>query len=487
MISGETTPLASEPKRWPAGGRDELNLIDFPIGVLQYQQPTDSDGQRPDELVCTIESFDKDLDRVVPRKLTRRTSSRHGFPTPLEDDVLVGLLTLTRMKNDFQSPRVTFRNSELYDLMRWPHNGASNRRLSIALDRLKGLVLKYENSWTSRAGRFEKEFTTGLLDSYQLVTQSDRQGAEDPSESWVVWASEVFADIQQGNVKELDTEQFFRLDRPIARRLYRFLDKHLTDHRHFEIDLLTLAAHLGISGTAHIGKIKERLRQSIEQLEAVDGFIRPATPEQRYRKQGRGQWVAVFDRATNDQAAAKGEGKPRPSDAPRQLVLAFYARWSGDTRHFVTRHELRQAREVIDAYGEEQAIALVPKVVRLMKQAFPNANAFGATMNYWHQADKAARRTVQSPQQTSEPTDDTAKRDAERQELAQLREQWSRLSDAEVADIRSHVAEHSGPTIRSFLSQGRYDDILVERACLNEMRRRQQSLSSSTPSTHTAS
>ena len=159
MTYQQTTSLAQPVSRT---GSDELNLIDFPISLLQYQQPTDASGKRPDKLVCTIESYDRYLDRVVPRKLTRRTSSQYGFPTSLEDEVLIGLLTLTRLKNDFQSARVHFRNSELWNLMGWPVTGNSRKRLSVALDRLKGLTLKYENAWTTGDNRFKKEFHNKL-------------------------------------------------------------------------------------------------------------------------------------------------------------------------------------------------------------------------------------------------------------------------------------------------------------------------------------
>lgn len=468
----------------PPSGRDELNLIDFPIGVLQYQQPLDEDGRPPAELVCTVESFDKHVGQVVPRTLTRRTSSKYGFPTPLEDDVLVGLLTLTRLKTNFESPRVSFRNGELYDLIRWPHNGASNRRLSIALDRLQGLTLKYENSWTTNDGEFEKEFTTGLLDSYEIVKPSQHRDADDRGESSVVWASEVFADIQRGNVKELNTDRFFSLDLPIARRLYRFLDKHLREQPHFEIDLVTLAAHLGISGTRHIGKIKERLRKSLQKLEHAGDLIRPAAQSERYRKQGRGQWLAVFDRVsleygTQDQTKTPSRDsrsrqqlwKANHGDSPaRQLVSAFYEKWSGDTHHIATRNELSQAQTLVARYGTEHAIALVPKLVRIMKQAFPQARAFGATLNYWHEADKAGQQLIRTTKPETEVVDDS-QRQVDRQQLESQRQQWAALSEQKQNRIRDRVAQSSSDTVRRFIAEKKFDDLLVERACLAEMLR----------------
>jgi len=71
----------------PLLGRDELNLIDFPIGTLSYKQPLNADGSRPEELVFSVET-----------------------------------------------------------LMNWPHNSSSKRQLQTGLDRLSGVKLQYENS-----------------------------------------------------------------------------------------------------------------------------------------------------------------------------------------------------------------------------------------------------------------------------------------------------------------------------------------------------
>ncbi len=120
----------------PLLGRDELNLIDFPIGTLSYKQPKNEDGSRPDELVFSVETFDHQQGKIIPKKLTTRTSSKYGFPTPKEEQLLVGLLLLTRMKNNFSQPRVEFRSGELFALMNWPHNSSSKRQLQTGLDRL---------------------------------------------------------------------------------------------------------------------------------------------------------------------------------------------------------------------------------------------------------------------------------------------------------------------------------------------------------------
>ena len=455
-------------------GSDELNLIDFPISLLQYQQPTDEQGKRPDELVCTIESYDPDLDQIVPRKLTRRTASKHGFPTPLDEEVLIALLTLTRHRNNFTSARVHFRHSELFRLMGWENN----RRLSIAIDRLKGLNLKYENSWTGGDNRFEKEFTTGLLDSANLVVQTRGKQHCAKYQSWIQWASEIFADIQRGNVKDLDTDRYFAFDLPLARRLYRFLDRHLADNPSFEMDLVTFAAHLGISSDGHIGKIKERLKRAIDSLESLDDFIAPATREQRYTKQRPGQWLVRFQRPEHKSTitpykkhtSATTRPKKTWSSGATKLVTDFYASWSKDDQHHVTKHEAAQASEIVRRFGEETAHELLPLVIRQLRKTWPDARVFGATMNFWHEAERMRqKREAETSIKPVEPTEAESQKQAKQERIDLLRNQWAAMTEPQKEIVRTRVSKSSSQTVQRFIRENRYDDPLVELACLDEI------------------
>lgn len=458
-------------------GRDQLNLIDFPIAVLQYQQPKDGEGKRPDELVCVINSFDRDLDKVVPRKLTRRTASKHGFPTPLEDEVLVALLSLTRIKNNFTSPRVEFRNAELYDLMGWPHNGTSNTRLGVALDRLTGLTLKYENSWTTEDGSFEKEFTTGLLESYKFTKQTQGRRSPAMEQSWVQWASEVYADIQRGNVKELNTDEYYSLQLPISRRMYRFLDKQFSESPHFEMELTTFAGHIGLAETSHIGKIKERLVPAFQELEGIEGFIEPAQPDERYRKRGPGNWLVVVHRAKPTATRRSQEHHTvrtlTGTEAAARLVRSFYEAWNGNTHHSPFARELEQAQSLIDAHGEDRVSEALPLVIKDMKARFPDARAFGATLLYWNDAiAKLAKRQKQSAvserEQQAKVTENADRcRDQEHRRV--LRDRWDGLSEDDRQAIRSQVRETCSATVRQFLDQRKFNDPLVMLACLNHL------------------
>ncbi|NQV28306.1 MAG: replication initiator protein A [Rhodopirellula sp.] len=487
--------LQDRPPSPTATGRDELNLIDFPIATLQHQQPVAADGKRLDELVCVVNSYDADLQKTVPRKLTRRTSSKHGFPTPLEDEVLIALLSLTRLKNDFTAPRVSFRHAELFELMGWPANGSSNRRLQIALDRLTGLTLKYENSWTTESGAFKKEFTTGILESYSFTRQTRGRKDPDAERSWIQWASEVFADIQRGNVKELDTSKFYSLKLPVSRRMYRFLDRQLSTTPHFEIELTTFASHLGVSELKHVGKIKERLAAGLRELETLDGFLEPCENSERYRKHGPGQWLIVFDRASSGTATPLGtltntsRQVDHQPDAEMGLVREFYRLWNGNHEHTPNRRELTQAQELIERLGTERVPELLPLVIRRMKTDFPQARAFGATLHFWPEAnsdyEKQQHRKQQEATSRKQEQAVEAEQAVESVKRTRLQQEWEALPEDQQQSLRQTAYERGSDTLRSFIDREKFDDPLVRLACYQELERfRLDNSVTSTSQTH---
>src|SRR5579883_2402128 len=89
-----------------AGWKDELNLAEFPIAALTDRVP---DGQ-------TTLVFEDKLERrdnaPIVRRLTIMGTHKHGLPTSLDDEVLVGLIQLTKRRSNFTDPRVQFSRYE---------------------------------------------------------------------------------------------------------------------------------------------------------------------------------------------------------------------------------------------------------------------------------------------------------------------------------------------------------------------------------------
>jgi hypothetical protein len=117
-----------------AGWKDELNLAEFPIAALTDRVP---DGQ----LSMVFEDILEQRDGPpIVRRLTVLGTHKHGLPTAADDEVMVGLIQLTKRRNGFTDPRVTFSRYELIDLLGWPQNGRSYQRIEEALHRWVGVV-----------------------------------------------------------------------------------------------------------------------------------------------------------------------------------------------------------------------------------------------------------------------------------------------------------------------------------------------------------
>ena len=98
----------------PLVGRDEMNLAEFPIALLADLAPK---GQK------TLYFEDGN------GRLTVTGSDAYGLPTAADADVIVALIYLTKLRNDFQDVKVNFSRYELIKLLNWPDKGKSYKRL----------------------------------------------------------------------------------------------------------------------------------------------------------------------------------------------------------------------------------------------------------------------------------------------------------------------------------------------------------------------
>src|SRR3954468_10235027 len=99
------------------GGRDELNLAEFPITLLSDRVPG---GCKT--LVFEDKVFDQQAGEMVTRKLTVTGSNAHGLPTAVDDEVLVALLQLTKLAG-FRDPKVQFSRYEVLQILGWKDVG----------------------------------------------------------------------------------------------------------------------------------------------------------------------------------------------------------------------------------------------------------------------------------------------------------------------------------------------------------------------------
>ncbi len=290
------------------GGRDELNLAEFPITLLADRVPK---GMKT--VTYEDQIFDRQAGEMVTRRLTITGSDRYGLPTAVDDEVLVALLQITKLANNFTDRDVYFTRYEILKLLDWSDDGVNYRRIEESLNRWIGVTLYYDKAWWNKDAQAWVSERFHILDNVKLIEQSMRRqlrarGQQELPLSVLTWNKVVFESFQADNLKRLDIDTYFRLSSSISKRMFRFLDKRFYHQHRCEFDLQDFAfEHIGLSRSySDNGKLKEKLQPAIDELTDI-GFIEPMCREERYEKLARGQWKIVF---------VKPDTTPQTIDAP---------------------------------------------------------------------------------------------------------------------------------------------------------------------------
>jgi len=83
-------------------GKDEMNFAEFPLAAIADRVPDDLKT-----LVFEDQLFDSGRSETITRRLTITASEKFGLPTSLDDEVILGLIQLSR-KSRFADRKVNF-------------------------------------------------------------------------------------------------------------------------------------------------------------------------------------------------------------------------------------------------------------------------------------------------------------------------------------------------------------------------------------------
>jgi len=464
--STENTTIIEDVATTDSGYKDELNLAEFPIASLADRVP---DGQLSLVFEDRLEPRDGP---VIVRRLTITGTHKHGLPTAMDDEVMVGLIQLTKRRNNFTDPKVSFSRYELIELLGWPQSGQSYRRIEEALHRWVGVVLMYENAWWDNAAKSWVDENFHVLDNV-TVYDRERRGpakgkprrtasaakkgtaaAEPLPLSSFRWNEVIFRSFQSGNLKQLDLEFYLSLRLPTTKRLFRFLDKRFYRCDRLDFDLKTFACeHIGMSRVYKPTELKRRLKPALEELESL-GFLEPLPPEERYSWQARGQWRILFIRGAQGRDADAAEGPPVERSA---LVAQLTERGvtAKVAAELVDSHALIRVRAKIEVFdwlvrNEDRRVGKNPAgyLVASIRSDYQAPAGFSATDP---DAAKGAKPKPPKPESASSKAE-TARKRAEAEQaaeeaarLASLQTRWDALSEADRESIASRVkAENPG-------------------------------------------
>ena len=201
------------------------------------------------------------------------------LPGPFDADVYVALGQLYNAagRPEHRTVRVTFQ--ELADLMHRPGGGGFYEALELSLHRLARVTITAAQTW--RQGPDVAELKTFHLLSAE--TRHRREGEGDATLAVVRFSEDVAESIAAGNFRLLDAAEYFALETPTAKRLFRYLDyrrwRGPERQPEFAIALTQLAAELPIdrSSPSHI----KRTLDPAHALLVARGFLTAAEYDDR--------------------------------------------------------------------------------------------------------------------------------------------------------------------------------------------------------------
>jgi hypothetical protein len=236
---------------------DEFNLATFPISVLDKKAQS---SREPlvfqDTILWNGERVDR-LWKVFPHH-------EKGFPGPIDDDVLMALLELTREQGG--AKKVFFSRYDLLKRLDWPINATYYNRLETSFKKLAAVRVEAINAFGDRQ---RKRFVNmGLTFIQEWKLNSETRGGE--KSSYVLWSDRIADSINQELTRYIDATFYFEeLSSAIERRLFRYLDNYFEGKEpSMSLNVRDLAhEHLGVSRQyRYISQIMQRLEPALNTL-----------------------------------------------------------------------------------------------------------------------------------------------------------------------------------------------------------------------------
>ena len=217
--------------------KDDMASMEHPMFVLSKKKDLRCLEYRKDNVTITI------------------APSIFGLPNIFDKDILLYCCSLLMAEvNAGRIPPRTLRVSS-HDLLVSTNrrtDGIAYARLKDALDRLKGVSIKTN----IKTGKREQTSAFGLLESYDIIESSR---VKDRMIRLEITLSEWFYNSIVGKEVLTINRDYFRLGKPMERRLYEIARKHCGHQSAWSIGLIPLMEKTGSTGTLRL--FRSRLKE----------------------------------------------------------------------------------------------------------------------------------------------------------------------------------------------------------------------------------
>jgi len=370
----------------------------------------------------------------------------------VDDEVILGLIQLTKKANDFTKKKVDFSRHELIRLLGWPRTGASYDRILLSLKRWTSVFLQYENAWRDNRTKTWKSVGFHIIDEYEVTDSRTTDEQLDFQPSYIVWGEDIFESFQAGYLKPLDYDLCMGLTYSTAKRMYRFLDKRFHHRPDWTFDLKEFAhAHAGLShcyeGPAHL---KRNLLPAIAELEKV-GFLESLPESERFIRDGKNWKIRLVSQAKSAPLVPLPDVEQMIQPEPPRLVMRLTNRGvtKATAAELVQRHpaETIEAKiEVFDWLAEKQDKRVAKSPAGYLVKSI--ADDYAAPKGFVSKAERQRReeaRQAQELQTAQQRREEREQKERERAERQAIGAYWDSLSPEQQAQLQSDADAQADP------------------------------------------
>ena len=223
---------------------------------------------------------------ILRQSWTVRAAHGRSLPGRFDQDVYVALLQMIDDKGLPEDGWLSFSLYELVELMGRKHSGRDYRQVRESLRKLAMTSIESDNAFYHRGWKEYISDTFSLLSEVKLSEYEDSKGERTDRNR--VLLSRYFMDSYKANyLKNIDVEFYWSLSSPIAKRLYRLVDKKRNGRSLWEAELFSLKDRIPLSDYKYASKIKEKLAPAHTELIEKD-FLRRVG----YRNSGGNEFVS---------------------------------------------------------------------------------------------------------------------------------------------------------------------------------------------------
>lgn len=409
--------------------KDEMNFAELPLALPCHRAPKGKNAIR-----VTITTRDA-LSRPVEKEWLVTGDSLYGLPLATDEEVFLGLMHFLH-RAGFQDRRVHFAQYSLFQRLGWGDSQRSYDRLQASLDRLKGATIRSKEAFWDHKGKCFVTKAFNVIDDYALYRRSGVSAGDEPFVSSVSFSEFVFDSFRAGFIKTLDLDMYLELSSPIARKMFRMLDKKLYKGPVYDIDLMHLAQRVALTDMSFPSQIRQKFEGAHQELINI-GFLKSV----RYLRKGGSTTVRYM-------MAAKSEWKPvrarvrllPPAEHP--LVREMAAR--GVTRDV--------AESLLKAHGEKAVADKLEVFDHLRSESSPMVaknpagflrasieKDYAPPDGYVSRAERQRRKEEEVKVRRREHELAKAQEQSEREQRERFEALWASLSTTEREQLEDEV------------------------------------------------